>query len=229
VNIIDIALIITLVISSLLALYRGFIYEILAMVGWVSAGLSTIWFEPTIHPFVLKYISNPTIAAGVAGISIFLIVLLISSMISHTISQKIRKSSISAVDRSLGFLFGLLRGLLVASLAFIVIKKLMFPSEPKILEEAKTHFVLEKGALIIQKIVPDHMADFKDTVSSVEKKGEEFIRKEKEDTVNSLLMPQPKQNDGSDDKDKTKEEPQRYDKKALNRILELNKEPEKRD
>ncbi|HMA52223.1 MAG TPA: CvpA family protein, partial [Magnetospirillaceae bacterium] len=102
-NSVDIAVIIVLLVSGVFALMRGFVYEVLAMAGWVLAALAALWGLPYIRPLIAPHISNPTIADVAGGAAIFLVVLLVSSFITHSISRQVRKSAVSAVDRSLGF------------------------------------------------------------------------------------------------------------------------------
>ncbi len=148
--------------SGIFALMRGFVYETLAMAGWVAAGLAAFWGLPYTRPFTSKYISSPTVADVAGGVALFLVVLLVSSLITHAISRSVQKSAISSVDRSLGFAFGLARGLVLASLVFILVTKLMAPGEPQVLTNAKTRPLLAFGAHMLQSLVPAQLSTIED-------------------------------------------------------------------
>jgi membrane protein required for colicin V production len=208
VNSVDIAVIVVLLASAVFALMRGFVYEVLAMAGWVLAALAALWGVPYVRPLIHPYIANQTIADVAGGAAIFLTVLLISSFITHGISRQVRKSPVSAIDRSLGFAFGLLRGVALASLVFMVVTKLMAPDEPEALTAAKTRPLMAMGARLIQALIPgkggEIVAKGKAAVQSVEDKAYE-----------DLVAPKPK---GAGEK--TNDKQPNYDKNGMERLVE---------
>jgi membrane protein required for colicin V production len=192
----------------LFALMRGFVYEVLAMAGWVLAALAALWGLPYVRPFIAPHISNATIADVVGGAAIFLAVLLVSSFITHGIARQVRKSAVSAVDRSLGFAFGLLRGLVLASLCFMVVDKLTAPDEPEVLTAAKTRPLLAMGSKLIQSLIPGHSQ----LESKAKAAAEQALQKEVYDRLSS---PRPKSQD-----DANKDKQPNYDKNGLERLIE---------
>lgn len=201
-NSVDTAVIVLLLVSGVIALMRGFVYEVLAMTGWVLAALAAFWGVPLLRPYMAPHISNATVADAVGGIAIFLVVLLISSFITHSISKQVKKSAVSAVDRSLGFAFGLVRGLVLASLCYIMVDSFFSPGEPpEILASAKTRPLLAAGARIIKGLIPGAKAP---DVSNLES-----------DIYNRLSSPKPKSQD-----DQSKDKQPAYDKSGLERLIE---------
>ena len=209
-NSVDIAVIVLLLASGLFALMRGFVYEVLAMTGWVLAALGALWGLPLVRPYITPHIGNATIADVVGGACIFLAILLISSFITHSIAKQVRKSAVSAVDRSLGFAFGLLRGLVLASLCYMVVDKLTAPDEPEILANAKTRPLLAAGSRLIQSLIPGHS----ELESKARDAAEKALQKEVYDRLSS---PRPK---SADEPDKDKQP--NYDKNGLERLIESN-------
>jgi membrane protein required for colicin V production len=210
VNSVDIAVIVVLLASGLFALMRGFVYEVLAMTGWVLAALGALWGLPYVRPLISPHISNATVADVVGGAGIFLAVLLVSSFVTQSIARQVRKSAVSAVDRSLGFAFGLLRGLVLASLCFMVVDKLTAPDEPEVLASAKTRPLLAAGSRLIQSLIPGHGQ----LESKARDAAERALQKEVYDRLSS---PKPK---SADDADKDKKP--NYDKSGLERLIESN-------
>jgi membrane protein required for colicin V production len=209
VNTVDIAVAVVILLSGLFALMRGLVYEVLAMAGWVAALLGALWGEPRVRPYVQQHIANTTAAEVVGGVAIFLTILVVSSFITHAISRQVRKSAVSAVDRSLGFAFGLARGILAASLGFIVVHKWADPDEPAWLTEARTRPLLVFGARIIQSIVPNHIADISAQAKSVVDQAQST-----QEIFDKLAAPKPKSSDQDD-----KKAPD-YDKAAIDRLIE---------
>ena len=210
-NSVDIAVIVVLLASGVFALMRGFVYEVLAMAGWVLAALAALWGLPLVRPYIAPHISNATIADVAGGAAIFLLVLLISSFITHGISRQVRKSAVSAVDRSLGFAFGLLRGLVLVSLCFMVVDKLTAPDEPEVLVQAKTRPLMAAGSKFIQSLIPGHSR----LETQARDAAEQALQKQVYDRLSS---PKPK----SAPEDEGKEKQPNYDKNGLERLINSN-------
>ena len=106
--------------SAVLAMVRGFSREVLSIASWAGAIAAAYYLYPLLVPYAEKYTSDHRIAiAGSAGV-IFLVALIIISFITSRIADFIIDSRIGALDRTLGFLFGAARGilLLVVAVAF---------------------------------------------------------------------------------------------------------------
>ena len=93
ITIADLSLILILLISGVLAFFRGFITEILAIASWVGATISTLSFFKPLQPLVREIIPISIAADVVTGIVIFLISLLLISLLTHSIANLIRGKS----------------------------------------------------------------------------------------------------------------------------------------
>ena len=111
ITLLDIILLSVMLISGLLAMIRGFMREILSIAAWIAAAAATLYFYKRLMPFAESYFNNQYVAAGAVIGGLFLGTLLIVSIITVRISDMILDSRIGALDRTLGFLFGLGRGL----------------------------------------------------------------------------------------------------------------------
>jgi membrane protein required for colicin V production len=213
VNLVDIAVVVVLLASGVFALMRGFVYEVLAMAGWIAAGLAALWGIPLVRPFVHPYIASQTLADIAGGVAIFLATLLLSSFITHAISRRVQKSSVSSVDRSLGFAFGLLRGLILASLCFLLVTKLMAPDEPAMLSSAKTRPLLAASARIIQSLVPSYLSGIEDKAKDASNAVNQA--QQAKEMYERLSAPKPK----SADQTQNDKQPA-YDSHSLERLIE---------
>lgn len=156
INPVDIVVLVIVVLSGALAFVRGFVKEVLAVVGWVGAAIATLQLFPYVRPITRQYIQTEMLADGLAGLGIFLITLLLFSILSHSIAKGVRNSAISAVDRSLGFLFGLARGAVVVCLAYLLVVSVLAPKDqPAWLRNARVMPLLEWGTSRIILLVPN--------------------------------------------------------------------------
>ncbi len=120
VTILDMIVIGVVLISALLAALRGFTREVLAIGSWAIAAAVAYMLYPQALPYAQQYVStNKQVSMGVAIGGVFLATLLVSYFLTSKISDMILDSRIGALDRSLGFIFGAGRGLLLAVVGFI--------------------------------------------------------------------------------------------------------------
>ena len=152
----DIIILVILSLSAIFAFIRGFVREILALVAWVGAGFITIYFLNSVDHFFFQFVHNKVVANILAAFSLFLISLIIFSMAAHFISSMIKKTPIGPIDRFLGMVFGLLRGVLFICLFYIFI--LWFQKDkplPQWLREAQYRPFIEKTSEFFINIVPE--------------------------------------------------------------------------
>ncbi|WMS41263.1 CvpA family protein [Acuticoccus sp. MNP-M23] len=117
--ILDGVVIAVVLISAILAMFRGFVREVLSIAAWVAAAVLAYLFYEQLVPYVSEYIEKTEIAIGVSAAAIFLVSLIIVSLITMKISDFVMDSPVGAIDRLLGFLFGAARGVLLVVVAVI--------------------------------------------------------------------------------------------------------------
>jgi membrane protein required for colicin V production len=188
VNITDIAVIIVLLISAFLAYVRGLVHEVLSVAGWVGGGLITIYAFPFAQPFARDLISIELAADLAAGIAVFVISLAILSILTSAISKRVQNSTLNALDRSLGFLFGLARGGILVCLLYMAIKWMMpIVDQPAWLRSARTMPLIETGAQQLRALIPEEAAAKADTAAAETNK---LIESQK--VIKGLIAPEPK-------------------------------------
>lgn len=155
----DIIVIAIIGLSALFGFVRGFLREVLSIGAWIVAGLAAWFGLPFLRPFARQYISHELIADVATGVAIFLVVLVVASVISHMITRSVRESSLGALDRSLGVLFGIARGAVIVSVALLIVDNFYAPdNRPEWLKDARTLPVVQIGADIVRQFVPASMA-----------------------------------------------------------------------
>jgi membrane protein required for colicin V production len=126
-TIIDFGVIVIIAVSALLAFSRGLVREGMAIAGWIAAAILAFIFADTAQPLVrqIPYLGDILgdscellILASFAVI--FAIALLIVSIFTPLLSSLVQKSILSGLDKNLGFIFGICRGLVLVIAAFFV-------------------------------------------------------------------------------------------------------------
>ena len=157
----DMLLLGIMLISGLLAMIRGFIREILSIAAWAGAAVATVLLYGPLLPIAKANISSDLVATGVVIGGVFLLTLLIVSSITVRISDKVLDSRIGALDRTLGFLFGLGRGLIIVVVAFLFFAWLVPPAkQPDGVRNAKSLEVLNKTSEWLQALLPQDMDNY---------------------------------------------------------------------
>ncbi len=166
VTILDLVVIGVVLISALLAAVRGFTREVLAIASWVAAAAVAWVFHPQLVPFIKQYIpassAQDTIALVAAIAALFLGTLIVVSLITARISDFVLDSRIGALDRTLGFVFGAARGLLLAVIGYVFFTALVGSEKlPVWAKDAKAKPMLEEtGRSLIAMLPQDVNADF---------------------------------------------------------------------
>jgi membrane protein required for colicin V production len=156
ITLLDIILLFVMMISALLAMVRGFMREILSIASWAAAAIATLYAYPKLEPVAKQYFTNDTVAKGVAIAAVFLGTLLVVSIITVKISDMILDSRVGALDRTLGFLFGLGRGLVIVVVAFLFFAWLVPDrSQPEWVRSAKSKVVLQGTGQWLMSMLPD--------------------------------------------------------------------------
>lgn len=162
--------------STFFALIRGFIKSLISAIGWVASMAVGMKFYFLLEPIVSKYIALGVVAAVIAGIVLFLITSIIIAIINNIFYIAFESISGGLLDRSIGILFGFIRGCLLVSFVFYILLLMMpqlgtkegpdlkdspsFSSVPlpSWAKKSKTILLLNKGSAVIDDLIP---LDFK--------------------------------------------------------------------
>lgn len=191
-NVIDFIFIGIILISAVIGVVRGATREILGVLGWGGALVGSFVGMPFVHPFVLTFIENPLLADLVSALALFLVFLIIFTLISKAISGRIKRSVLGGVDRSMGLLFGLLRGGMVLCLTYLLVAFVWAPSTwPSLFQTAKTAGFVRHGAEWLQGFIPLKMLK-KIGIDAPPLKNEERMTLSSNRLVYDLAQPKPK-------------------------------------
>ena len=157
----DILVLVVLLLSGALAFARGFVREALSIAAWVGAAVITVFALPVASPVVRDFIDNPVVADFIAGVLIFIALLVGLSVAGHFATKAIRDSALNMLDRSLGLAFGLVRGVILLGLGYMLYVWLVPDSDnhPDWFREARTLPLVEEAADILRVVVPEDAID----------------------------------------------------------------------
>jgi membrane protein required for colicin V production len=110
-----------MLLSGILALARGFTREVLSLVAWILAALAAYFAiqQQQLVDLALPYVDRPILAQIAVGAIAFIVTLVIVSVFSVRISDRVVDSSVGAFDRTLGLIYGLARGLAFVGIAYL--------------------------------------------------------------------------------------------------------------
>src|SRR3954452_8099140 len=151
----DIILIGVMLISALLAMIRGFMREVLSIAAWVIAAVVTLYSYAKLLPLAKSYFNNDVVAIVVVVGGTFIGTLLVVSIITVRFSDMVLDSRVGALDRTMGFMFGLGRGLVIVVVAFLFFAWLVPErSQPEWVRSAKSRVVLQSTGQWLISMLP---------------------------------------------------------------------------
>ena len=159
--------------SGLLAMIRGFSREVLSVGSWIAAAAAAFYYfhllSPHIAPYTASISPSKTVADITAAGIIFIITLIVVSVLTMKLADLIVDSRIGALDRSLGFAFGALRGLLLVVVPMMFYNWLVpdITKQPDWISGAKSKPILESIGNSIVQLLPD------DPIEKIKRKTEE--------------------------------------------------------
>jgi membrane protein required for colicin V production len=154
----DILLLAIMLVSGVLAMIRGFMREVLSIAAWVLAAVATVLLYERTLPFAESNLGSGVVSKVVVIVGLFLVSLIIASIITARISDMILDSRIGALDRTLGLIFGLGRGLLIVVVAFYLFTWFVPANKlPDGIRDAKSREMLQATGRWLQSLLPQDM------------------------------------------------------------------------
>jgi len=157
----DVVLLVIIGASVVASFFRGFIKEAVSLVSWIVAIILALKFSPVVSEKLLSWLPTSVVAYMSAFILIIIIVLIVGMVISKCIKIVATITGLGIVDKILGSVFGLVRGVLVASLIIMLINLTSFASSAWFKDSAmKT--VLKRPEAWLQHFIPLEVGDVHD-------------------------------------------------------------------
>jgi len=117
----DWILIAALAASMLLGALRGLVYEVLSVMGWIAAFLLAQWFSPEVAEKLPMQNSGEALRYAAAFVLVFIASVFLAGLISALMKKIISVVGLRPVDRMMGAIFGLFRGLILLLALSVVV------------------------------------------------------------------------------------------------------------
>ncbi len=156
---VDVGVAVLVLISAVLATARGFTREVLSLATWAGSAAIAAYMYFYHNDIAAKYIDNPVVAAGVTVVGTFLVALIVLHLLTMWIGDMVVDSRVGPLDRTLGFVFGAARGVLICIVAAVFANFFLgtdTDKTPPMLKDAKSYPpLLSAGEWLIGLLPPD--------------------------------------------------------------------------
>jgi membrane protein required for colicin V production len=219
-NFVDFLIVLVIGLSAGYAAWRGFISEAFAIIDWAASAFATLYFGPWLVPLARNIIATPWLGSLAAYAGVFLVVFIPLSFMSHRFSESVKNSFIGPLDRALGIAFGVVRGLVIVGVGYLLFTYFVpIPKQPVWLTQARLTPLMQSSAEVLISLVPSRdRADFSGTPQA------EPAEKPKQDALGDLIQRENTQaNKGSPEPAAAKKSAKTYgekDRRALDTLLE---------
>lgn len=126
----DYVVLVIVAVSVLLSVMRGFVREVIGLVGWVAAFIAAMTLTGPVSNLMVSNIPDERLRAVLAFVGIFFAVLLFTSLFALAFSRLLKTAGLGLEDRVLGGAFGLARGLLIVTVLVLLAGVTNLPKQP---------------------------------------------------------------------------------------------------
>jgi membrane protein required for colicin V production len=133
----DWVIVVVLALSTLLSLWRGFAREAISLAGWVAAFLIANLLADQLASMMVDVISNETGRYVAAFAILFAVTLMVASVLGIFAAKLISVTGLSILDRLLGTVFGVTRGIILVLVCVFVLRKLVPPQDLQWLQQSQ--------------------------------------------------------------------------------------------
>lgn len=153
----DIVFLIIVGISILMGIIKGFIRELFSLIFLIIGVVLAYLFYDDVSAILMKYVNNQNIANFLGFTGIFTLVLIVGAVLTYLIRKIFTVGPLKAVDRILGGIFGLLRGILISIIIILVLQA--FPTQNDLLNKSKFSPYMISPAQTILTWLPKNVSD----------------------------------------------------------------------
>jgi membrane protein required for colicin V production len=154
-------------VSALLAYSRGLTREMFAIVGWVIAAVAAFYGAPLLEPLIRelpvvgKVLADSCIISMIAAFTIVVAAaLLVLSVFTPLVAGLVLDSPLGGMDRLLGFLFGIARGIFLIAIAFLIYTEFSGAETWPPLDNAASRSIFEETSALITQNLPENLSDW---------------------------------------------------------------------
>ena len=153
----DYAVIAIIVLSALVGWWRGFMYELFSLIGWVAAYIVASTFSDQLMPHVPTAMGADNIRSAVAFAALFIATLIVGALFAWFLARLAKFAGLSGMDGKFGAIFGMLRGGLVV-IALVWLGGLTDLPQKPFWRNALSSKPLQQAALYAKDYMPENAA-----------------------------------------------------------------------
>ncbi|WP_262695064.1 CvpA family protein [Kordiimonas aquimaris] len=177
----DIAVIIVIGLSVVMAFGRGFATVALSLLAWFATIFGVVTLGELLTPYLRNYVEPNWLADTLTYAVLFIGGLILLKWIAGLIGGMIKNSPVGFLDRSLGALFGLLRGMVLVSAVYFGFVKLFPGDEPDWISKAETKPLVAWGAEMLSTLAAEALGKDPDEF------GAEYLKRAEEAVPNQFI------------------------------------------
>ena len=150
--------------GAVLGFSRGLVQEVTTLLAWVLAIAAVRFFHPLVTDLLAGWVGTEGGAAMLAFVLLFGGVFVLAKWGSRAMGQRSRASLVGGFDRGLGAGFGAVKGLLIASIAFMIVTLLYGigygnAQRPAWMTESRTYPALNATSGAMSKVIAERRAE----------------------------------------------------------------------
>ncbi|MEJ1970215.1 MAG: CvpA family protein [Rhizomicrobium sp.] len=152
---VDLLVVLVILGSMGYAIWKGFVSETLSIVAWAAAAFASLYLGQWVGGMAMALISTYWIAIVIGYVAVFLVVFIPLSFASYRFAEGVRRSPVGPIDRILGGTFGIVRGLAIVGIAYLIFTSVVkIDDQPRALTQARTLPLIQSSAEVLLALVP---------------------------------------------------------------------------
>jgi membrane protein required for colicin V production len=151
-----------ILISAVLAYSRGFVREVMSILGWIGAAVVAFLFAPNVLPLMneVPYLGDFIGGSCELGImaafaAVFVVALVLISLFTPVFSSAVQRSAVGGIDAGLGFLFGVARGAVLVVVVLIAYDRISGDDPIAAISESRSALVFAGAQASVEAMIPD--------------------------------------------------------------------------
>lgn len=160
--VIDYVIIAVVLVSGIIGLVRGLIREAISLGTWVVAIWVVYMFAGDVAEMFSTRVESPVVRVLIAGAALFIAVLLLGALLGYIATVMVRTTGLSGTDRTLGMVFGGLRGIILLALLLVAAVSLLPVAEEAWWNESTLIPYVEQVVVWLRDLLPPELAEYLD-------------------------------------------------------------------
>lgn len=154
---VDLFVVLVILGSAAYAVWKGFVAETLSIVAWAAAAFASLYLGHWVGRTIAPLIGTPWLSMVIGYAAVFVAAFIPLQFASHRFSEGVKHSPVGPLDRVLGATFGIVRGLAILGVAYLIFTAFVpIRSQPEWLLNARTLPLIQSSSEVILALIPDH-------------------------------------------------------------------------